>query len=183
MYKNNFTSKFPRETTDLLSFRTTNWIAVFWSVSNGIKWHYLWCFIFLACDWESLLFHSCSISKFDERSCFLYVLYNSDDFQLYFPSDLHCKGWAPPFGTLLKHAAKDNMREELQCHDCFDREWSLKRLFCEFVLRIIWSSATLFTEPLKYMSYYFLMYPVVSGSVSHVWPNFMNLSLFQLNKH
>uniref|UniRef100_A0A8C1T2I7 mitogen-activated protein kinase kinase kinase n=1 Tax=Cyprinus carpio TaxID=7962 RepID=A0A8C1T2I7_CYPCA len=32
------------------------------------------------------------ISKFDERSCFLYVLYNSDDFQLYFPSDLHCKG-------------------------------------------------------------------------------------------
>uniref|UniRef100_A0A8B9JW21 mitogen-activated protein kinase kinase kinase n=1 Tax=Astyanax mexicanus TaxID=7994 RepID=A0A8B9JW21_ASTMX len=36
---------------------------------------------------------SCLISKFDERSCFLYVLYNSDDFQLCFPSDLHCKGW------------------------------------------------------------------------------------------
>uniref|UniRef100_A0AAY4D642 mitogen-activated protein kinase kinase kinase n=1 Tax=Denticeps clupeoides TaxID=299321 RepID=A0AAY4D642_9TELE len=35
----------------------------------------------------------CSVSKFDERSCFLYVRYNSDDFQLCFPSDAHCKGW------------------------------------------------------------------------------------------
>uniref|UniRef100_A0A674B5W3 mitogen-activated protein kinase kinase kinase n=1 Tax=Salmo trutta TaxID=8032 RepID=A0A674B5W3_SALTR len=33
-----------------------------------------------------------SVSKFDERSCFLYVLENSDDFQLCFPSELHCKG-------------------------------------------------------------------------------------------
>uniref|UniRef100_A0A674DS65 mitogen-activated protein kinase kinase kinase n=1 Tax=Salmo trutta TaxID=8032 RepID=A0A674DS65_SALTR len=32
------------------------------------------------------------VSKFDERSCFLYVLENSDDFQLCFPSELHCKG-------------------------------------------------------------------------------------------
>uniref|UniRef100_A0A3Q3X845 Protein kinase domain-containing protein n=1 Tax=Mola mola TaxID=94237 RepID=A0A3Q3X845_MOLML len=29
-------------------------------------------------------------SKIDERSCFLYVHYNSDDFQLCFPSQLHC---------------------------------------------------------------------------------------------
>ncbi|KAI7806518.1 mitogen-activated protein kinase kinase kinase 5 [Triplophysa rosa] len=42
-----------------------------------------------------------SISKFDERSCFLYVLYNSDDFQLYFPSDLHCKGFCDLVNSLL----------------------------------------------------------------------------------
>uniref|UniRef100_A0A8C6WY45 mitogen-activated protein kinase kinase kinase n=1 Tax=Neogobius melanostomus TaxID=47308 RepID=A0A8C6WY45_9GOBI len=35
----------------------------------------------------------CSIaSKIDERSCFLYVHYNCDDFQLCFPSEAHCKG-------------------------------------------------------------------------------------------
>uniref|UniRef100_A0A8C1ABS6 mitogen-activated protein kinase kinase kinase n=1 Tax=Cyprinus carpio carpio TaxID=630221 RepID=A0A8C1ABS6_CYPCA len=45
-----------------------------------------------------------SISKFDERSCFLYVLYNSDDFQLYFPSDLHCKGFCDLVSSLLHHA-------------------------------------------------------------------------------
>uniref|UniRef100_A0A671S6B4 mitogen-activated protein kinase kinase kinase n=1 Tax=Sinocyclocheilus anshuiensis TaxID=1608454 RepID=A0A671S6B4_9TELE len=44
-----------------------------------------------------------SISKFDERSCFLYVLYNSDDFQLYFPSDLHCKGFCDLVNSLLHH--------------------------------------------------------------------------------
>ncbi|XP_056330985.1 mitogen-activated protein kinase kinase kinase 5 [Danio aesculapii] len=45
-----------------------------------------------------------SISKFDERSCFLYVLYNSDDFQLYFPSDLHCKGFCDLVNSLLHQA-------------------------------------------------------------------------------
>ncbi|KAL7887251.1 hypothetical protein AOLI_G00049720 [Acnodon oligacanthus] len=42
-----------------------------------------------------------SISKFDERSCFLYVLYNSDDFQLCFPSDLHCKGFCELVNLLI----------------------------------------------------------------------------------
>ncbi|GAA6103041.1 mitogen-activated protein kinase kinase kinase 5 [Tachysurus ichikawai] len=42
-----------------------------------------------------------SVSKFDERSCFLYVLYNSDDFQLCFPSDLHCKGFFELVNSLI----------------------------------------------------------------------------------
>ncbi|KAG7469078.1 hypothetical protein MATL_G00125030 [Megalops atlanticus] len=43
-----------------------------------------------------------SVSKFDERSCFLYVLYNSDDFQLYFPSELHCKGFCELVNSLVQ---------------------------------------------------------------------------------
>uniref|UniRef100_A0A8C7GM14 mitogen-activated protein kinase kinase kinase n=1 Tax=Oncorhynchus kisutch TaxID=8019 RepID=A0A8C7GM14_ONCKI len=41
------------------------------------------------------------VSKFDERSCFLYVLENSDDFQLCFPSELHCKGFCEMVNSLL----------------------------------------------------------------------------------
>ncbi|GCB64762.1 hypothetical protein scyTo_0011797 [Scyliorhinus torazame] len=32
-----------------------------------------------------------SVSKCDERCCFLYVLHNSEDFQIYFCTELHCK--------------------------------------------------------------------------------------------
>uniref|UniRef100_A0AAY4CS63 mitogen-activated protein kinase kinase kinase n=1 Tax=Denticeps clupeoides TaxID=299321 RepID=A0AAY4CS63_9TELE len=32
-----------------------------------------------------------SISKFDERSAFLYVLHNGEDFQIYFCTEMHCK--------------------------------------------------------------------------------------------
>ncbi|XP_041843395.1 mitogen-activated protein kinase kinase kinase 5 [Melanotaenia boesemani] len=45
-----------------------------------------------------------SASKFDERSCFLYVHYNSDDFQLYFPSESHCKGFCELVNSLLQQA-------------------------------------------------------------------------------
>ncbi|XP_030637021.1 mitogen-activated protein kinase kinase kinase 5 [Chanos chanos] len=51
-----------------------------------------------------------SVSKFDERSCFLYVLYNSDDFQLCFPSDLHCKGFCELVNS-LRHRAEDTIDE------------------------------------------------------------------------
>ncbi|KAM8735760.1 mitogen-activated protein kinase kinase kinase 5 isoform 1-T1 [Acanthopagrus schlegelii] len=45
-----------------------------------------------------------SASKIDERSCFLYVHYNSDDFQLCFPSELHCKGFCELVNSLLQQA-------------------------------------------------------------------------------
>ncbi|XP_033836770.1 mitogen-activated protein kinase kinase kinase 5 [Periophthalmus magnuspinnatus] len=45
-----------------------------------------------------------SASKIDERSCFLYVHYNSDDFQLCFPSEAHCKGFCELVNSLLLQA-------------------------------------------------------------------------------
>ncbi|XP_014327722.1 mitogen-activated protein kinase kinase kinase 5-like [Xiphophorus maculatus] len=45
-----------------------------------------------------------SASKNDERSCFLYVHYNSDDFQLCFPSEIHCKGFCELVNSLLHQA-------------------------------------------------------------------------------
>ncbi|XP_034029981.1 mitogen-activated protein kinase kinase kinase 5 [Thalassophryne amazonica] len=45
-----------------------------------------------------------SASKIDERICFLYVHYNSDDFQLCFPSDLHCKGFCELVNSLLQQS-------------------------------------------------------------------------------
>nr|XP_046254382.1 mitogen-activated protein kinase kinase kinase 5 [Scatophagus argus] len=45
-----------------------------------------------------------SASKIDERSCFLYVHYNSDDFQLCFPSELHCEGFCELVNSLLQQA-------------------------------------------------------------------------------
>uniref|UniRef100_A0A8C9XIM4 mitogen-activated protein kinase kinase kinase n=1 Tax=Sander lucioperca TaxID=283035 RepID=A0A8C9XIM4_SANLU len=50
-------------------------------------------------------------SKIDERSCFLYVHYNSDDFQLCFPSELHCKGFCELVNSLLQ----ESLRSDLCC--------------------------------------------------------------------
>ncbi|XP_076008745.1 mitogen-activated protein kinase kinase kinase 5 [Genypterus blacodes] len=45
-----------------------------------------------------------SASKIDERSCFLYVHYNSDDFQLCFPTEQHCKGFCELVNSLVQQA-------------------------------------------------------------------------------
>ncbi|XP_055359168.1 mitogen-activated protein kinase kinase kinase 5 isoform X2 [Betta splendens] len=59
-----------------------------------------------------------SVSKIDERSSFLYVHYNSDDFQLCFPSELHCKGFCELVNSLLQQAEDpaqdlDHLTEEI----------------------------------------------------------------------
>lgn len=45
------------------------------------------------------LFNTFSISKCDERSCFLYVVNNAEDFQIYFCTELHCKTYVYTFAN------------------------------------------------------------------------------------
>ncbi|XP_066104226.1 mitogen-activated protein kinase kinase kinase 5 isoform X1 [Saccopteryx bilineata] len=47
-----------------------------------------------------------SISKFEERCCFLYVLHNSDDFQIYFCTELHCKKFFEMVNTITEEKGK-----------------------------------------------------------------------------
>uniref|UniRef100_A0A672RMT1 mitogen-activated protein kinase kinase kinase n=1 Tax=Sinocyclocheilus grahami TaxID=75366 RepID=A0A672RMT1_SINGR len=54
-----------------------------------------------------------SISKFDERSCFLYVVNNSEDFQIYFCTEMHCKRFCDLVNTLTEEAWKGS--EETEC--------------------------------------------------------------------
>ncbi|XP_008429321.1 mitogen-activated protein kinase kinase kinase 5 [Poecilia reticulata] len=54
-----------------------------------------------------------SVSKIDERSCFLYVHYNSDDFQLCFPSEIHCKGFCELVNSLLHQAENPTQDPQL----------------------------------------------------------------------
>ncbi|XP_078093860.1 mitogen-activated protein kinase kinase kinase 5-like isoform X2 [Mustelus asterias] len=63
-----------------------------------------------------------SVSKCNERCCFLYVLHNSDDFQLYFPTELHCKRFCELLNSFTKEAkmnTDDGLRltEELLEYD------------------------------------------------------------------
>ncbi|CAM4694851.1 unnamed protein product [Leuciscus chuanchicus] len=54
-----------------------------------------------------------SISKCDERSCFLYVVNNSEDFQIYFCTDMHCKKFCDLVNALTEEAWKGT--DETEC--------------------------------------------------------------------
>ncbi|XP_034017610.1 mitogen-activated protein kinase kinase kinase 5 isoform X2 [Thalassophryne amazonica] len=47
-----------------------------------------------------------SISKFDERSAFLYVLHNAEDFQIYFCTEIHCKRFCDLVNSITQEAWK-----------------------------------------------------------------------------
>ncbi|XP_043943051.1 mitogen-activated protein kinase kinase kinase 5 [Protopterus annectens] len=49
---------------------------------------------------------SVSISKYDERCCFLYVLHNTDDFQIYFCTELHCRRFYEMVNTIIEEVGK-----------------------------------------------------------------------------
>ncbi|XP_058468910.1 mitogen-activated protein kinase kinase kinase 5 isoform X1 [Solea solea] len=54
-----------------------------------------------------------SISKFDERSAFLYVLHNADDFQIYFCTEMHCKRFCDLVNSITEESWKGP--EEGEC--------------------------------------------------------------------
>lgn len=54
-----------------------------------------------------------SISKFDERSSFLYVVNNSEDFQIYFCTEMHCKRFCELVNSLTEESWKGP--DETEC--------------------------------------------------------------------
>uniref|UniRef100_A0A8D0HQS6 Mitogen-activated protein kinase kinase kinase 6 n=1 Tax=Sphenodon punctatus TaxID=8508 RepID=A0A8D0HQS6_SPHPU len=56
--------------------------------------------------WTPLLSPS-SISKYDERCCFLYVLHTAEDFQLYFPTQHHCRWFCELVHSFMAEVAYD----------------------------------------------------------------------------
>uniref|UniRef100_A0A8C7DPT9 mitogen-activated protein kinase kinase kinase n=1 Tax=Oncorhynchus kisutch TaxID=8019 RepID=A0A8C7DPT9_ONCKI len=72
----------------------------------------------MSCEFTCRLFSNCqliflSISKFDERSAFLYVLHNSEDFQIYFCTEMHCKRFCDLVNSIAEEAWKGP--EEGEC--------------------------------------------------------------------
>ncbi|MBN3271004.1 M3K5 kinase, partial [Polyodon spathula] len=47
-----------------------------------------------------------SVSKFDERCSFLYVLHNAEDFQVYFCTELHCKRFCEMVNCITEESGK-----------------------------------------------------------------------------
>lgn len=59
-----------------------------------------------------MFFQFYSISKFDERCCFLYVLDNSDDFQIYFSTEDQCSRFCSLVKEMISNAARSTMELE-----------------------------------------------------------------------
>ncbi|XP_067882182.1 LOW QUALITY PROTEIN: mitogen-activated protein kinase kinase kinase 5-like [Heterodontus francisci] len=55
-----------------------------------------------------------SVSKCDERCCFLYVLHNSDDFQIYFCTELHCKRFCEMVNSITDEVGKGAEEGDLE---------------------------------------------------------------------
>uniref|UniRef100_A0A8C4X3G5 mitogen-activated protein kinase kinase kinase n=1 Tax=Erpetoichthys calabaricus TaxID=27687 RepID=A0A8C4X3G5_ERPCA len=53
------------------------------------------------------LIRGVSVSKFDERCSFLYVLHNAEDFQIYFCTELHCKRFCEMVNNITEEAGKN----------------------------------------------------------------------------
>ncbi|KAL4649085.1 mitogen-activated protein kinase kinase kinase 5 isoform X1 [Arapaima gigas] len=64
-------------------------------------------------NFPARLVRGVSISKFDERSCFLYVLHNSEDFQIYFCTERHCKRFCDLVNSITEEARR--APEEADC--------------------------------------------------------------------
>ncbi|NXD87330.1 M3K6 kinase, partial [Halcyon senegalensis] len=54
---------------------------------------------------KSTAIRGVSICKCDERGCFLYVMHTAEDFQLYFPSQQHCRWFCDQIQSLLAEQA------------------------------------------------------------------------------
>ncbi|XP_067840904.1 mitogen-activated protein kinase kinase kinase 5 [Heptranchias perlo] len=71
-----------------------------WHVSpNDKKGIYEW-------NFNAASIRGVSVSKCDERCCFLYVLHNSDDFQIYFCTELHCKRFCEMVNSITDEVGK-----------------------------------------------------------------------------
>uniref|UniRef100_A0A674BUC3 mitogen-activated protein kinase kinase kinase n=1 Tax=Salmo trutta TaxID=8032 RepID=A0A674BUC3_SALTR len=64
-------------------------------------------------NFKAMSVRGVSISKFDERSAFLYVLHNSEDFQIYFCTEMHCKRFCDLVNSIAEEAWK--APEEGEC--------------------------------------------------------------------